>query len=394
VPTQTDLTGFTAHDNEVGLTNPGRGKHGAWTARRLVLFNGKAIFSNAMTASLNTTILGQEVPMSQVTKALHDLWADESGKTRASLMNLAIYSEDPSSLERNTTLLGELTREHSCRALLILNVPGEAKAESRAWVTAHCQLYDGKRAVCCEQLSFVIEGGTASQVRNTVFAHLDSDLPLVVWWQGELTDRLDERFLSVIDGLIVDSSQWSQPGPSLHRLFDARAGRTSRFHLTDLAWMRSHSMRTSFANACQDAVMLASLPRMNRLSITHGAGHRMSAMMFVAWVGTQLKARLGEGMVLERKDGVTIQVEVHEGQGTCPLLGIELGNSEVKISIQREPSSSFVHASLVHPQRESETVQPADCTSDAELIGDQLSRLGGSTRYFEIKPLLLQMLEA
>jgi len=90
-------------------------------------------------------------------------------------------------------------------------------------------------------------------------------------------------------------------------------------------------------------------------------------------------------MVLERKDGVTIQVEVHEGQGTCPLLGIELGNSEVKISIQREPSSSFVHASLVHPQRESETVQPADCTSDAELIGDQLSRLGGSTRYFEIK---------
>ena len=139
--------------------------------------------------------------------------------------------------------------------------------------------------------------------------------------------------------------------------------------------------------------MLTSLPRMNRLSITHGAGHRMSAMMFAAWVGTQLKARLGEGMVLERKDGVTIQVEVHEGQGTCPLLGIELGNSEVKISIQREPSSSFVHASLVHPQRESETVQPADCTSDAELIGDQLSRLGGSTRYFEIKPLLLQMLE-
>jgi glucose-6-phosphate dehydrogenase assembly protein OpcA len=347
-----------------------------------------------MTASLNTTILGQEVPMSQVTKALRELWADESGKTRASLMNLAIYSEDPTSMERNTALLAELTREHSCRALLILNVPGEAKAESRAWVTAHCQLYDGKRAVCCEQLSFVIEGGSASQVRNTVFAHLDSDLPLVVWWQGELTDRLDERFLSVIDGLIVDSSQWSQPGPSLHRLFNAREGRTSRFHLTDLAWMRSHSMRTSLANACQDAVMLASLPQMNRLSITHGVGHRMSAMMFAAWVGTQIKATLGRGLVLERKDGVPIHIELHEGTAPCPLQALELSGNDSVIAIKREPFSAFVHVTLKHPQRESETVQPADCTSDAELISEQLSRLGGSTRYFEIKPLLLQMLEA
>jgi len=42
-------------------------------------------------------------------------------------MNFAIYRASPSSLERNTTLLGELTREHSCRALLILNVPGDTQ---------------------------------------------------------------------------------------------------------------------------------------------------------------------------------------------------------------------------------------------------------------------------
>jgi len=347
-----------------------------------------------MTAVPNTAILGQEVPLPQVAKALRELWADESGKTRASLMNLAIYSEDPSSLERNTTLLGELTREHSCRALLILNVPGEAKTESRAWVTAHCQLYDGKRSVCCEQLSFVIEGGTASQVRNTVFAHLDSDLPLIVWWQGELTDRLDERFLSVIDGLIIDSSQWSQPAQSLRRVLDVRNCRTSRFHLTDLAWMRSHFMRTALANACQDAVMLASLPQMSRLRITHGAGHRMSALMLAAWIGTQLKATLAPSLVLQSAGAQPLQIELAEGSAPCPLQALELSGNDAVIAIAREPSSAFVHVTLKHPQRASETVHPADCTGDAGLISEQLSRLGGSTRYFEITPLLQQLLEA
>ena len=54
---------------------------------------------------LDTAMLGQEVPLPQVTKALRALWADEAGKTRASLMNFVIYSEDPTSLERNTQLL-------------------------------------------------------------------------------------------------------------------------------------------------------------------------------------------------------------------------------------------------------------------------------------------------
>ena len=63
--------------------------------------------------ALNTSVLGQEVPVARVVSALRELWSDESAKMRASLMNFAIYSEDPSSLEHNTLLLSELTREHS-----------------------------------------------------------------------------------------------------------------------------------------------------------------------------------------------------------------------------------------------------------------------------------------
>jgi glucose-6-phosphate dehydrogenase assembly protein OpcA len=344
--------------------------------------------------AFNTAVLGQEVPLSRITSALRELWADESAGMRASLMNFAIYSEDPSSLERNTLILSELTREHSCRALLILNVPGETKPQVRAWVTAHCQLANGRKSVCCEQLSFVIESGTADQVRSTIFAHLDSDLPLVVWWQGEITARLDERFLSVIDSLIIDSSQWSDPGKSLRRVLEARAARTSRFSLSDLAWMRSRCMRLALAAACQSPLVLADLPRINRVTITHHPKHRLSACMIAAWIGTQLKCQLVEGsaMRLARRGGADIDVVLKLGNGDCPVQALELSGPDLSVAINRDAGSSFVRTTTVRGTQKQEVVQPASGNGEVELIGEQLSRLGGTTRYFEIVTLLVDLL--
>jgi glucose-6-phosphate dehydrogenase assembly protein OpcA len=345
-------------------------------------------------ASPNTAILGQEVPLPRIASALRELWADESAGMRASLMNFAIYSEDASSLERSTTLLSELMQEHSCRALLILNLPGQARPQARAWVTAHCQLSHGRKSVCCEQLSFVIEGGSTDQVRNTIFAHLDSDLPLVVWWQGEVTARLDERFLSVIDSLIIDSSQWSDPGKTLRRVLEARAARTSRFSLSDLAWMRSRCMRLALAAACQNPLVLADLARVNRVTLTHHPKHRLSACMIAAWIGTQLKCQLVEGNALRlaRRGGADIDIVLKPGAGECPVQALELAGPDLSISIGRDAGSCFVRSTTVRGGQKQEVVQPAPSDKEADLIGEQLSRLGGTTRYFEIVPLLVALL--
>ena len=344
--------------------------------------------------ALDTAMLGQQVPLAKVYKALRDLWADETGKTRASLMNFAIYSEDPDSLERNTNLLAALTGEHSCRALLVLNCPGATPSEPTAWVTAHCQLYDGKRSVCCEQLSFVMEGGSADQVRNTVFAHLDSDLPLVVWWQSECIDRLDERFISVIDSLFIDSSTAAEPSQYLQKVLELRMTPTARFSLSDLAWMRSHFMRIALAGAFQNPVVLADLAKFDRLAIVYGAGAQMSAQMLAAWIGTQLKCKLGEDseLSLQRADGSRIELVIEQGDCPCALQQLCFSGPGMAITVERDPSSSFVHAKVTHPQVQRDDVQPADHDQDANLIGEQLSRLGGTTRYFEMMPLLLALL--
>ena len=60
-------------------------------------------------------------------------------------------------------------------------------------------------------MSLLFEGKTSGRIANTVFANLDSDLPLVVWWQADLTQNFEERFYSRIDTLIIDSSRWSDP---------------------------------------------------------------------------------------------------------------------------------------------------------------------------------------
>ena len=110
------------------------------------------------------------------------------------MMNFAIYEERADALVPNSQLLAEIISEHACRGILIAAPRGESDhPEIRAWVTAHCQLRGGEKAVCSEQLAFLINPPNPSLVRNTVFAHLDSDLPLVLWWRGELSDQFEER---------------------------------------------------------------------------------------------------------------------------------------------------------------------------------------------------------
>jgi hypothetical protein len=60
--------------------------------------------------------LGTEVPFSSVEKALSALFSSDKAVTRASLMNFAIYGEHLDSLDENTALIHEVTREHAyCR---------------------------------------------------------------------------------------------------------------------------------------------------------------------------------------------------------------------------------------------------------------------------------------
>ena len=348
-----------------------------------------------MTPTLNTSILGQEVPLGRVDQSLKELWGQDDARAKASLMNFAIYSETPSSLEANTQLLAEITQEHACRGLLILVLPEATPPKARAWITAHCQLHDGHKSVCSEQVSFVLEGGNMNQVRNIVFAHLDSDLPLIVWWQGDLTPNFDERFYSVMDLLFVDSAQWSNPSHDFGILQTAQTQSTAKFRIYDLAWLRSHLIRTAFASCFSDALALAELRSVDRLEIIHGQGHRMSGLLFAAWLGSRLKCALDTSdgdICLVLPEGSRLSVSFTTGPGNEALQRVTLRSPQAVFCASRECGASYVCTKVMIDGHQHEQMLPADLVSDAALITEQLSRLGGQSLYHHMLPMLRGML--
>ncbi len=342
--------------------------------------------------------LGQEVPLGRVDKALKELWGEEDTRTKASLMNFAIYNEGATSLEANTALLEEITKEHACRGLLILALPDERPSRARAWIRAHCQIQGGKHTVCSEQVSFVLEGSNANTVRNIVFAHLDSDLPLVFWWQGDLTDNFDERLYSVIDLLFIDSSRWTDPCRDLARLADAREQGTARFRIYDLSWLRSHFIRTAIASCFQDPAALAELPKLKTVSIVHGPSHRLAALLLAAWIGVRLKAQLqvsGGAISFVLPEGQILAVQIAEGESGEPLQSVTLASENGKFSVNRVSGSTYVCSRVeIAGQAAYEQVLPGDLPTDTALIDNLLSRLGGQSLYFQMVPMLREMLQA
>ena len=49
--------------------------------------------------------LGQEVAVNQIDQSLRKLWAQDEARTNACLINFAIYSESPGSLQKNSKSL-------------------------------------------------------------------------------------------------------------------------------------------------------------------------------------------------------------------------------------------------------------------------------------------------
>src|SRR3954469_14202671 len=119
---------------------------------------------------------GIPVEVGKIERELKKLWK-QSGEvmTRASLINLAVYSEEPGMLAKNTELISRLTEKNACRAIVIGVNPDAQESRVEAWISAHCHVSRaGSKQICSEQLSFSIDGASTALLTNVVFSHLDS----------------------------------------------------------------------------------------------------------------------------------------------------------------------------------------------------------------------------
>jgi len=296
---------------------------------------------------------GMPVEIGLIDRELGRLW--ESGddtKTRASLLNLVIYTEEPEALDSNTEMIATIASQHAFRAILILSDPHAATAGARAWISAHCHLADkGGHQICSEQITFQLDGESASSLPNIVFSHLDSDLPLCFWSQAEFREPLDEQLWTWVDRLIFDSATWKNPVEQFALVQKILSITDGGMVLCDLNWTRLHRWRLALANVFDHSAALSCLPKITRVRIACDRGERVKALLLLGWfslqLGWSLRQLLSENCFLAQ-NGKQIAFEILEADG-AGIASVELAGEEFCFKLERPDTAGFFHASLHAP---------------------------------------------
>jgi len=349
--------------------------------------------------ALDSGEFGTPCALGKIDKELDLFFTDDDTRTRATMANFAIYSENPEDLLKNGELIKEITREHACRALLITLAKDEPETKASSWITANCYLDQrGNKSVCSEQVLFILQGESSSLMSNIVFSHLSSDLPLIMWWQGDLSDNFKERLYSRIDRLIVDSCGWEDPTANLTRLKEAIYHRSGQLHnrrhlqflFHDLAYTRGHRHRLAVAHAFDNPLALRELDSVTEMEITCAPKFRAVALYFAAWVGTQLKGtptdvQENEFRFSRATSDFTIKL-VAGRDNEHPLEKVTLKGPNLELRIQNAADPNFIQVNTASGAQELDELLPSTCTSDCDLIGEVLMRGGNNLLLSKIFP--------
>jgi glucose-6-phosphate dehydrogenase assembly protein OpcA len=241
---------------------------------------------------------GMPIEIGKINRSLTQLWEQGGDQlVKASLVNFAVYSEASDALTYNTNLMAQITREHACRVILLAANPVAQRRRIQAWISAHCHLTgSGKREVCSEQIAFLLEGAGPETMRNVLFSHLDSDLPLYLWWQGPFTGNVDVQLWKWVDRLLFDSCSWRDPARQIQILKESVAGARSRCVLCDLNWRRLIYLRLAIAQMFDQPWAAKKLQSIQQLTVVFHPEYQTTAVLLVAWLARQLGWQLAEHM--------------------------------------------------------------------------------------------------
>ena len=298
--------------------------------------------------------------------------------TRASLINLAVFSARSDSLARNTEIISQITQEHACRALVIATDEDAKEGSVQAWISAHCHVTrTGKKQVCSEQISFLLPGNTAALLPNLVFAHLDSDLPFYLWWQDELPSDIDPQLWAWVDRLLFDSHAWSDFEEQMRLLEIAQIEARHRIVLCDLNWTRLLHWRSALAQFFDCASTRKQLYAINRVEVSHGKSYRVTAMLFVGWLAGQLGWRIAEG---SSKDSLSFTTPADKPVAVRLVATGDTGLSHCSVFAgSREFTVTRAGADLLkvcsRPSTEEQLI-PAHGDDVVELVRNELERGG------------------
>jgi len=336
-----------------------------------------------MPTSAETSELGMPVEIEAIDRELKKLWEQAAGvATRASLVNLAVYSEAPDSLSRNTEIVSKIAEDHACRAIVVSANRTAKENHVEAWISAHCHISrTGSKQVCSEQLSFALEGPCVRLLPSIVFSHLDSDLPFYLWWQGEFHDPMDPQLWAWVDRLIYDSQTWSDFRAQMRLVEAAQSEAKERVVLCDLNWTRLVHVRIALAQFFDHPTSQRHLREIKRIEINFASGYRSTAILLAGWIGAQLQWETepkenGTHFTFRDQSGATIEIRLEEKSGE-PIGRCVLRCKGTEFRVVHSPGGDLLDVSAGSGgEKRMHQLMPATLNDAVELVSEELMRGG------------------
>lgn len=242
------------------------------------------------------------VDVAQIEKSLADLWRNEGDGdkaiTRAALWNVVAHTSSSEHHAQATQVLGKASAAVPQRSIVI-RADAAAPPEISSWISANCHLVGGGKQMCSEEIAIVAGGDRIHRVPPLVNALLLPDMPVAVWWMGDLPNEHEEyveTLLEPADRLIVDSSCFDSPRDL--ELVSRVAARTTTIP-ADLNWVRLEEWRAATASVFDPPHMRGRLTAIRRVRVVAGAmeerffGDAIESLLYAGW----LTAQIGETTV-------------------------------------------------------------------------------------------------
>jgi glucose-6-phosphate dehydrogenase assembly protein OpcA len=329
-----------------------------------------------------TYSLGVPVEIGRIDQELKKLWQEgEGAMTRASLINLVVYSEEPTSLQKNTQLMARITEDHACRAVVIEADCNAEQDRVDAWISAHCHVSRaGSKQVCSEQISFLIAGGCSTHLPSIILSNLDSDLPLYLWWQEEFRDPMDPQLWGWVDRVIYDSQRWNNFREQMRLVEGAQKEANQRIVLCDLNWTRLDKVRFGLAQFFDHPASHHRLSEVEKVRIDFAPGFRSTALLFAGWLGAQLGWCLEKSTSNELRftsaSAHTIGVELRQRDGQ-PIHEVVLTSADIEFSVTHAECGDLLEVSRAKPgETHTPQLMPAGKNDLVSLMSEELMRGG------------------
>ncbi|MGH7739914.1 MAG: glucose-6-phosphate dehydrogenase assembly protein OpcA, partial [bacterium] len=233
-----------------------------------------------------------EHDLTELWKEKKPLPAGEAGLQRVYTTNLVAYAEDHDAGYRVERALMDLTQFQPGRYILIRPALDSVEAPLRYYVSGHCPFWTEQREhrVCCDIIKLVAQPDTIENLYGFTFSLLVPDLPVELWWPGDLPlkNKFFTKMAEASNRVWVDSSKFKNPEQSVARLAFLWSQRFPGTLLADMNWIRLQRWRALIAELF-DGPWAKYLTQIAQVTLEYGEGsHPLRGFFLALWMANQL----------------------------------------------------------------------------------------------------------